>query len=312
MIQNVLFLDSVHPILEERLKAHHVSCMHDYTTPKDQLNLSDIDGIVIRSRITLDEAFLKQWPRIQFIARSGSGLENIDLTYCKNHNILVFNSPEGNATAVAEHALGMLLSLFNHLNRANAEVKSGLWRREENRGIELEGKTVAIIGYGVMGSAFAKRLRGFDCNIIAYDKYKKGFGDAFVKEVEMQEVYAHADIVSLHLPLNEETKYLVNAQWLDAFTKPIYLINTSRGQVVRISDVLESTKTERLLGLCLDVLEYEETSFEKIDLSSKEFKALSDLPQVILSPHVAGWTKESYVKLSAVLADKIEAVFFKP
>lgn len=310
MIKKVIFLDSVHSILEERLNARGVSCIHDYSTSKESIDLSEYDGIVIRSRFILDGNFLMKWPNLKFIARSGSGLENIDLTYCKNHNIQVFNSPEGNATAVAEHAIGMLLSLFNRLNQADREVKSGMWRREENRGVELEGKTVGIIGYGVMGSAFAKRLKGFDCKVLAYDKYKSGFGNDYVSEVDMPSIFENADVVSLHLPLNDETLYLVNSHWLGRFQKPIYLVNTSRGQVVKISDVIEKTKTERLLGLCLDVLEYEETSFEKIDLSSKEFKSLSELPHVVLSPHVAGWTKESYIKLSSVLADKIEAHFF--
>lgn len=310
MIKKVIFLDSVHSILEERLTARGVQCTHDYSTSKESIDLSEYDGIVIRSRFILDGNFLMKWPNLKFIARSGSGLENIDLTYCKKYNIQVFNSPEGNATAVAEHAIGMLLSLFNRLNQADREVKSGLWRREENRGVELEGKTVGIIGYGVMGSAFAKRLKGFDCKVLAYDKYKSGFGNDYVSEVDMHSIFENADVVSLHLPLNDETRYLVNSHWLGRFQKPIYLVNTSRGQVVKISDVIEKTKTERLLGLCLDVLEYEETSFEKIDLSSKEFKSLSELPNVVLSPHVAGWTKESYIKLSSVLADKIEAHFF--
>lgn len=267
--------------------------------------MSGVNGIVIRSRFTIDDAFLSRCPDLKFIARSGSGLENIDLEACARRNVKVYNSPEGNSTAVAEHALGMLLMLANNLRVADAEVRKGEWNREKNRGFEIEGKTIAIIGFGVMGSAFAKRLQGFNCNIIAFDKYKKHFGNEYVKEVEMDEVFAQADIVSLHVPLRPDTHYLVDENWLASFQKPIVLINTSRGPVAKIAAVTAAISDGTLKGACLDVIEYEEKSFEKIGLNHREFKVLSEFDNVLFSPHVAGWTVESYVKLSSFLADKI-------
>ncbi len=301
----VIFLDSVHPILEKRLTDAGYECIHDYNTPSETIDLNGFIGIVIRSRFRLSREFLSRFPSLRWIARSGSGLENIDLVACEELGIKVYNSPEGNSTAVAEHAIGMLLMLFNKLRMADREVRSGLWQREANRGLELEGKTVGIIGYGVMGSAFAKRLSGFGCRVLAYDKYKSNFGDANVQEVSLETLKKESDIVSLHVPLLEDTKYLVNANWIASFSKPFYLINTSRGQVAEIKAILDGLKSNKILGACLDVLEYEEISFEKINLNTPEFNELKELNDVIFSPHVAGWTVESYEKLSSVLADKI-------
>jgi D-3-phosphoglycerate dehydrogenase len=272
--------------------------------------LNGIHGIVIRSRFTLDKAFLETCTDLKFIARSGSGLENIDLKACEELNIKVFNSPEGNRTAVGEHAIGMLLMLANNLKNADEEVRNYHWRREENRGWEIEGKTIGIIGHGMMGSAFSQRLRGFGCKILAYDKYKSLTNHEGVEQVEMQRIFDEADIVSLHVPLNEETKYLAKDTWFNSFKKSIVLINTSRGLVVSLSALLEAMNTGKVSGACLDVLEYEETSFEKIHLNQDVFNALKERKDVLFSPHVAGWTKESYIKLSSYLADKIEQEFF--
>ena len=301
----VIFLDSVHPILEKRLTEAGYECIHDYKTSADTIALVGFTGIVIRSRFRLSREFLSRFPSLKWIARSGSGLENIDLIACEELGIKVYNSPEGNSTAVAEHALGMLLMLFNKLRIADSEVRSGLWQREANRGLELEGKTVGIIGYGVMGSAFAKRLSGFGCRVLAYDKHKSNFGNEIVQEVSLDTLKKESDIVSLHVPLLGDTKYLVDAHWIASFSKPFYLINTSRGQVAEIKAILDGLKSNKILGACLDVLEYEETSFEKINLNTPEFNELKELNNVIFSPHVAGWTVESYEKLSSVLADKI-------
>lgn len=301
----ILFLDSVHPILEERLTAKGWLCTHDYTSKKEDVQMEGVNGLVIRSRFTLDQTFLQKCKSLKFIARSGSGLENIDLKACEELGIKVFNSPEGNSTAVAEHAMGMLLMFANNLRQADMEVRRGEWNREKNRGFEIEGKTIAIIGYGVMGKAFAQRLSGFDCNVIAYDKYKSNFSDQWVKETAMQEVFDTADVVSLHLPYNEETHYLVNEHWLSQFKKPVVLLNTSRGGIVKIAAVTAAIFDKSLKGACLDVIEYEEKSFEKTGLDHSEFKVLSELNNVLFSPHVAGWTVESYVKLSSILADKI-------
>jgi len=305
----VVFLDTVHSILKERLRDGGFNCLD--ATHEDKLScitlLKDANGIVIRSKYEMDENFLKHAPRLKFIARSGAGLENIDMSYCKQKGIEVFNSPEGNRNAVGEHALGMLLALFNNLPRADREVRAGKWNREKNRGTELKGKTVAIIGYGNNGAAFANKLKGMDVSVIAYDKYKTGFGDAFVTETDLDIIHSNADVVSLHIPENEETRYFVDGIFLSAFKKPIYLINLSRGKIVNTSALIKAIESKKVTGACLDVLEYEKTNFESIiekDLDS-DFSNLLNSDKVILSPHIGGWTAESYFKLSNVLADKI-------
>lgn len=306
---NVHFIDTVHELLWDTLSAKGFTCLdrtkvskHDFFKSAEQCT-----GIVIRSRFKLYEQELSQLPNLKFIARSGAGLENIDLDYCAAHDIKVYNSPEGNMTAVAEHAIGMILSLFNHLKRGDTEVKSAEWNRELNRGLELSGKTIGIIGYGNMGSAFAKRLRGFDCDVIAYDKYRKGFQTKIVKEVTLAELQEKADIISLHIPISEETNYYVSSAFIKEFKKPFFLINTARGNHVKISDLLTALDNRRILGACLDVLEYEKFNFEQIDSDElpNEWSDLIRRENVLLSPHVAGWTKESYRKLSFYLAEKI-------
>ncbi|MBL4863011.1 MAG: phosphoglycerate dehydrogenase [Crocinitomicaceae bacterium] len=306
---HVLFLDTVHPILEERLTQAGFTCIDG-----SKLNLSDsekavstVDGIVIRSRFKMDASFLKHAKALKFIARSGAGMENIDEDYCSTRGITLFNAPEGNRNAVGEHALGMLLSLFNKLHFADTEVRNGKWDREGNRGVELDGKTVGIIGFGNNGQAFAKKLRGFDVKVLAHDKYKTGFGDHHVEEVTLHEIYKRADVVSFHIPQNEETIYFANQIFFESFQKPIYLINLSRGKVVETEILVQGLKNKSVLGACLDVLEYEKSSFESFfeqDLNP-DFKYLLNSENVILSPHVGGWTHQSYFKLSDVLADKI-------
>lgn len=309
---NVLFIDTVHALLQEQLEANGFTCIDGSKMNREAVEqrLADIDGIVIRSRFTMDETILKFAPNLKFIARSGAGMENIDEAYCSHRQIVLFNAPEGNRTAVGEQALGMLLALFNHLVRGNEEVRKGVWDREGNRGIELTGKTVGIIGYGNNGSAFAKVLRGFDCNVLAYDKYKTGFGDSNVEESSLEQIYEHADVVSFHIPQNEETLFMGNADFFNAFHKSIYLLNLSRGKIVRIADLLQAIEQGKVLGAGLDVLEFESKSFEQFEAANNPTtEALFASNKVLLSPHVGGWTKESYVKLSAVLADKILAKF---
>jgi D-3-phosphoglycerate dehydrogenase len=280
---------------------------------KDQIlkTISDAQGIVLRSRFAMNEDFLKFAPELKFIARSGSGLENIDLNYCSKYDIKVYNSPEGNRNAVGEHALGMLLSLMNHLHTADRDVKSGIWDREGNRGVELDGKTVGIIGFGNNGSAFAKKLRGFDIKLMAYDKYKKGFGDHFVMECAMSALYENADIISFHIPQNAETQFMANDSFFNSFQKPIYLLNLSRGKIVETKALVNAMKSGKVIGAGLDVLEFEPTDFtsffQKEIPSDLEF--LLNAKNVILTPHVGGWTDESYFKLSNILADKILADF---
>lgn len=314
MIKKVLFIDSVHPILEERLTKLGVVCEHDYQSPKAAIEakISNYDGVVIRSRFTLDNTFFDAATNLKFIARSGAGLENIDVAYAEKVGVKIINSPEGNMDAVGEHSIGALLMLFNQLKKGDAEVRKGIWDREGNRGLELSGKTVGIIGFGFMGSSFAKKLMGFDCTILAYDKYKTGFGTPQFQEVSLEELKAKSDIISIHLPLTSETHYYINADFINSCGKPFYLINTARGNHVKTADLVKALKSGKILGACLDVLEYESKSFETIskDKLPEEFVYLTQSEKVVLSPHVAGWTVESYIKLSSVLADKIEAIYF--
>jgi len=305
----VHFIDTVHELLWNQLSDNGFHCMDVTSIPKTEFleQHTDSEGIIIRSRFKLFKAELDQLPQLKFIARSGAGLENIDLDYCAHRGIKVYNSPEGNMTAVAEHAIGMLLSLFNNLKRGDSEVKKGQWNRELNRGLELEGKTIGIIGYGHMGSALAKRLLGFDCKVLAYDKYKSDFSSGLVKEVTLFQLKAEADIITLHMPISEETRYYLDTEFINSVRKPFYLINTARGNHVKVSDLIDGLESGKVLGACLDVLEYEKFNFEQINASSlpSDWLKLSSMSNVLLSPHVAGWTKESYEKLSFFLAQKI-------
>ena len=307
----VIFIDSVHPILEQRLTQAGFICERHFKTTFEELTkiLPNAYGLVLRSRFTIDAAFLAHCPQLKFIARSGSGLENIDKQSCEFKQIRLYNSPEGNRNAVAEHALGMLLSLLNKLNKADKEVRSGIWSREQNRGEELDGKTVGIIGYGNNGAAFAKKLRGFDVKVLAFDKYKSGFGDHFVQECTLEAIQQQADILSFHIPQNKETKYLFNQEFLQQMQKPFYLLNLSRGKIVDTEALIRGLQLGRIKGAGLDVLEYEQKSFEAFfdREMPPAFQALIQQENVVLTPHVGGWTTESYVKLSSVLADKILA-----
>lgn len=305
----IIFLDTVHSLLEERLVAANHQCIQlidsDFESTKKLI--SDSEGIVIRSRFPMDAKLLDFAPNLKFIARSGAGMENIDLEYCAKRNIQLFNAPEGNRNAVGEHALGMLLALLNHLVIADSEVRAGKWDRDGNRGIELDGKTVGIIGFGNNGEAFAKKLRGFDVQILAYDKYKSNFGNEFVKEATLEELYANADVISFHIPQNEETLFWANETFFESIQKPFFLLNLSRGKIVETKALLIAIENGKVLGAGLDVLEFEKSSFENFFDGNmpEEFQQLLASKKVILSPHVGGWTNESYFKLSDVLADKI-------
>lgn len=306
----VLFLDTVHPSLEQSLREQGFECDHDYTSRHDELLkiVGDYQGLVIRSRIAVDEALLNAAGKLVFIARSGSGLENIDLAAAAKRGIEVLSSPEGNRDAVGEHIIGMLLMLMNRLHLANVEVKSGTWDRERNRGLELKGRNVGIIGYGHMGSSLAAKLKGFGCTILAYDKYLKGYGNEDVTEVSLAELMQEAEILSIHLPLSEETKYFVDESFIEHMARPFYLINTARGQHVNTDALVQSLQNGKVLGACLDVLEFEKRSLEGLDNKEtpESFRFLCESDKVVLSPHVAGWTQESYVKLSQVLAAKVQ------
>lgn len=309
MQKTVLFLDTVHPILAERLTNAGYTCLEAWDWSKERCleEAKTAHGIVIRSRFTMNEEFLQFAPNLKFIARSGAGMENIDEAYCKKRGIQLFNAPEGNRNAVGEHALGMLLSLMNKLHSAQRDVRNGIWDREGNRGIELDGKTVGIIGFGNNGRAFAKKLRGFDVKLMAYDKYKKGFGDHFVMECTLNAVLKNADVISFHIPQNNETLWMANEAFFNRLQKPVFLLNLSRGKIVQTSALVAALKSGKVLGAGLDVLEYESSSFESFFGKEipEDLQYLLQSDKVLITPHVGGWTHESYFKLSNVLADKI-------
>lgn len=304
----VFFIDTVHPALEEQLVDYGFNCI-DVT--KDNVNelkekLETADGIVIRSRFPMNETLLQHAPKLKFIARSGAGMENIDTAYCEKRNITLFNAPEGNRNAVGEHALGMLLSLMNKFQKGDTEVRKGIWDREGNRGEELDGKTIGIIGYGNNGTAFAKKLRGFDVKVLVYDKYIDKITDPFVNQVPLEILYDQSDVISFHIPQNEETIYWANETFFKTIKKPIYLLNLSRGKIVSTHALLKAIVNGKVKGAGLDVLEFEKASFENFDNEKiEDFNALISNSKVLLTPHVGGWTTESYLKLSTVLADKI-------
>tara|TARA_B100001093_G_scaffold34814_1_gene30026 strand:+ start:491 stop:1432 length:942 start_codon:yes stop_codon:yes gene_type:complete len=305
----VALIDDFHPKIIKTLTDWKWNILHAQKwSAHDFKNLAtDIDGIFIRSRFPLNEQILEHFNNLKFIARPGSGLENIDLDYCKKNKIRVFRSPEGNRDAVAEHTIGMLLMLLNNLKKADIEVRNGIWKRSENRGYELMGKTFAIIGYGYMGEALSKRLSGFGMNVIAYDKYLSNYENSFVKEVQLNEIFLNADFVSLHTPLTIETKGMINSGFINNFKKPFYFLNTARGNAVVLKDLLRALKNRQVLGACLDVLDLESSSFEKVNFSNNaSFLELSKMKNIIFSPHIAGWTYESKEKLASVILEKIK------
>lgn len=305
----VLITDPVHPLLLQELEGMGYSV--DYQPNIDQKEvlqvISQYTGLIINSKIIAGVQLIDQGVRLKFIGRLGAGLEVIDQVYASAKGIVCFNTPEGNCDAVAEHAMGMLLGLMNHINRADAQVRKGQWLREPNRGVELGGKTVGIIGYGNTGAAFAKRLAGFGARILAYDKYKSGFGTETIEETRLNAIYEHADVVSLHVQLTHETNYLVNKKFIKQFNKPFYLVNTSRGKVVNTDDLLWGMEQGLVLGAALDVLENEKLeTFSTTELL--QFERLSALDNVLLTPHIAGWTKESKEKIAKAMAYKIKEI----
>ncbi|MCM4156373.1 2-hydroxyacid dehydrogenase [Gramella sp. AN32] len=313
----VLHADANHPLLIKLLEKAGYSNIEGYTmSPEQILDKQELyDGIILRSRFEIDSSFLEKAPNLKFIGRVGAGLESIDIEYAEKKGVKLFSAPEGNRNAVGEHSLGMLLSLFNKLNKANAEVKSGQWNREDNRGHELGGKTVGLIGYGNMGKSFAKKLKGFDVEVIFHD-IKTGIADENATQVELSEIFEKADVLSLHTPWTPETNKMVNAVFISKFKKPFWLINTARGKSVVTNDLVEALKFGKILGAGLDVLEYEKSSFENLfsknDQKNQMPQALQDLinmENVLLTPHVAGWTFESQLKLAETIAHKIIAEF---
>lgn len=312
MKKRILFLDSNHPVMIETLRANGFVCDEDYTSSKEEVmqKLHGYHGVVIRSRFKLDKVFLDAGTQLRCIGRAGAGMENIDVEYAASKGITCVHAPEGNRVAVGEHALGMLLSLMNNFRKSDNETRNGIWKREENRGTELTGKTVGIIGYGNMGSSFAKVLAGFDVKVLAYDKFKSGFSNGYVQEASLENIFENADVLSLHVPLTEETNRMVNDAFLNAFSKPIWFINTSRGKVVQTSAVVNALESGKIKGAAIDVLEYESVSFENLDAAElpEPFQRLRKMDNVIITPHIAGWTFESHVKIGKVIAEKMTAV----
>ena len=308
-----LITDNTHEILPRKLREAGfevtVDCGLDYARLRECA--AGYDALVVRSKITIDKAFLEHVTaqpncRLRCIGRVGAGMETIDVACAEKKGIRCLNSPEGNRDAVGEHAVGLLLALFDHIARADAEVRQGLWQREANRGLEVKGKTVGIIGFGNMGRAFAQRLRGFECEVIAYDKYKPaGFAPEWVEEVSLKELQQRADVVSLHVPLTDETRYMVDADFLHRFAKSIYLINTARGGVVKTDDLVAALEEGKVLGAGLDVIEYEDMSKDGLGSQLPTVLRSPLNARLVFTPHVAGWTVESKKKLASVLADKI-------
>lgn len=309
----ILHIDSNHPLLWEQLEQAGFQNEADFTSSKAEIEekIHEYHGIVIRSRFKIDKTFIDKAVNLKFIARVGAGLESIDCDYAISKKIHLIAAPEGNRNAVAEHALGMLLSLLNKLNRADKMVRAGQWVREGNRGYELDGKTIGIIGYGNMGKAFAKKLRGFDVEVLCYD-IQENVGDENAKQVSLQTLQQKIDVLSLHLPWTNETDKMVNTTFINSFSKPFWFINTSRGKNVITDDLVEALKSGKILGAGLDVLEYEKLSFENLFVDVEKPKAFEYLLQaenVLLTPHIAGWTYESHEKLAQTIVDKIKKIY---
>lgn len=312
-MKKILCIDSNHEVLHETLINAGFQCDLFWDKSKEELIqlIPRYDGIVIRSKFKITKDLIDAAPNLKCIGRVGAGMESIDVEYALSKGIVCVSAPEGNRDAVGEHALGMLLMLLNNLKRADTEVRNNIWKRAENRGYEISGKTIGIIGYGNMGSAFAQRLKGFDCKILAHDTLKSNFGNDSVKEATLQQIKNEADIVSIHLPLTDETNYYINDAFINSFKKNIYIINTARGKCLNTADLVTNLKSEKVIGACLDVLEYESSSFEKVDTTTlpAPMQYLIKSDNVILTPHIAGWTHESNYKMSKIIAKKMIKVF---
>ncbi|ACU06630.1 D-3-phosphoglycerate dehydrogenase [Flavobacteriaceae bacterium 3519-10] len=309
-MMKILQLDKNHPLIVQQLAARGFRIDEDFSSSYDEIlnKIENYDGIILRSRIPIDRRFIEHAKNLKFIARVGAGLENIDVEFAERNNIRVISSPEGNRDAVAEHVLGMLLILMHRLLISSHEVKNGIWRREENRGDELLGKTFGIIGYGNMGRAVAKRLSGFGVKVIFYD-ILPNLSDEFAEQVSLHTLQNEADVLSLHLPEAPQTRHFINEEFISSMKKDFYFINTARGKNVLTADLITYLKSGKIKGACLDVLEYEKASFEKIETENQDLKYLLSCEKVIITPHIAGWTTQSKEKLAQVIVDKIIAAF---
>ena len=310
MKKKCLIVDKMHESILELLTRINIVPTYRPDISRDEIMeiISGFEGLLIRSKTTVDKALVDKAQKLEFIGRAGAGLDKIDVACVAAKNIEILNAPEGNKDALAEHAMGMLLGMLNKLNTSDKEIRNWIWNRESNRGVELSDKTVGIIGYGYMGQSFVQRLRSFDCRILVYDKYKKGFGTKKVEEVSLEKLFAKADILSLHIPLSAETKGWVNEVFIDNFHKDIYLLNTARGEIIPTKPLLNLLDSGKVKGAALDVLEKEK--FDQLSQTEKSvFKDLFSRPNVMLSPHVAGWTFASYKRINEVLVGKIAAYY---
>lgn len=305
----VILIDKPHPFLVDALSALGMDVLFHYDTPRQDILriLPEADGVIMRSRLQADQEFIDAGRKLIFIAREGVGVEHIDTRYAEQQGISIITSPEGSRDTVAEHALGLLLSLMNNLTRADRQIRHGQWIREGNRAYELKGKTVGILGYGHMGSAFAERLQGFQCKVIAYDKFKSGYANHLVQEVDLLTFWRETQVLSIHIPYLPENHHFIDKDFLTAFHHDLFVVNTARGTVLDTAALVDGLSSKRILGAALDVLEYEETSFEflRFDTLPEPFQFLRNADNVVLSPHIAGWSFESKLGHAQVLADKI-------
>ena len=303
----ILITAKAHPVLFDTFqqRGYEVSYVPEITYEQLYEDIEDVTGLVVTTRIKIDRKLLDKAGKLRWIGRLGSGMELIDTAYAAEKNIICVSSPEGNRNAVGEHALGMLLNLMNHISKSSLEIKQGLWLREQNRGVELTGKIVGIIGFGNTGSAFAKLLSSFDVSILAYDKYKFGFGSAAVKEANIEQICRYADVISFHLPLNDETRHFANDHFFRAVQQKPFIINTCRGAVINTASLLAALKNNRIAGAALDVQEN-----EKLDtlnqLETEQLDFLNAQKNVLLTPHIAGYSNEAFYKMSKLLLDKLD------
>lgn len=308
-LNKILFINQSHPVLTDHLEAFGYECVLNLTDDKATIEktIDQYIGIVIRSRINIDKTLIDKAINLKFIGREGAGVEHIDVDYAERKGIKVLTTPAGSRDAVGEHALGMLLGLIHHLSRADRQVRNGQWIREGNRGVEVKGKTVGIIGYGNMGQSFARKISGFETKVLAYDKFKTNYGDRFAEEASLEELFTEADIISLHIPFLKENYHFVNDVFINNFKKNIYIVNTARGTVLNTKDLVKNLKSGKVLGAALDVLEYEESTFQFMDLTEMPppFKYLIQADNVVLAPHIAGWSVESKKGHSSLLAQQI-------
>lgn len=307
MPMRFLIADKIHESLLPALEDLGIGYdyLPDITKKQLKQSIGNYEGLIIRSKVFVDEHILSSAPKLQVVCRAGAGIDNLDVEALEARNIRIINAPEGNKDAVAEHCLGLLLNLFNNINHGDKQIRQGIWDREGNRGIELKNRTVGIIGFGNMGSAFAERLVGLGCRVIAYDKYKSDFGTGSVEEVKLEDIQQHSDVISLHVPLTSETKFFINEDFIEKLQRPVYLINTSRGEIISMKTIVNGLKSSKIAGAALDVLEN-----EKLDQMTAEqihfFNKLKDLENVIFTPHVAGWSRESYIRINEVMIQKLK------